>query len=163
MGGGLGLVAACDIAVAASDAIFAASEVRLGLIPSTIAPYVLRAIGPRQARRLFQTGERIDAAQAQRIGLVHEMAEPETTGWQGSIDHRGSARRWPRCAERRQEPDRSPNQSTHHPGTHRRDCGPYRGHPIGSGSDRRLERFSRKAAAGLGARKMNAGRSSTQF
>ena len=77
MGGGLGLIAACDITVALSTAVFAASEVRLGLIPSTIAPYVLRAIGPRQARRLFQTGERIDAAQAHRIGLVHEIAEPE--------------------------------------------------------------------------------------
>jgi methylglutaconyl-CoA hydratase len=77
IGGGLGLIAACDIAVASSTAVFAASEVRLGLIPSTIAPYVLRAIGPRQARRLFQTGERIDAAEAHRIGLVHETAEPE--------------------------------------------------------------------------------------
>jgi methylglutaconyl-CoA hydratase len=77
MGGGLGLIAACDIAVASSTAVFAASEVRLGLIPSTIAPYVLRAIGPRQARRLFQTGERIDAAGAHRIGLVHETVEPE--------------------------------------------------------------------------------------
>jgi methylglutaconyl-CoA hydratase len=77
MGGGLGLIAACDIAVAANSAVFAASEVRLGLIPSTIAPYVLRAIGPRQARRLFQTGERIDAAQAHRIGLVHETAEQD--------------------------------------------------------------------------------------
>ena len=77
MGGGLGLITACDIAVASSMAVFAASEVRLGLIPSTIAPYVLRAIGPRQARRLFQTGERIDAAEAHRIGLVHEAAEPE--------------------------------------------------------------------------------------
>jgi methylglutaconyl-CoA hydratase len=77
MGGGLGLIAACDIAVASSLAVFAASEVRLGLIPSTIAPYVVRGIGPRQARRLFQTGERIDAAHAQRIGLVHETAEPE--------------------------------------------------------------------------------------
>jgi methylglutaconyl-CoA hydratase len=77
MGGGLGLIAACDIAVASSAAVFAASEVRLGLIPSTIAPYVLRCIGPRQARRLFQTGERIDAAHAQRIGLVHETAQPE--------------------------------------------------------------------------------------
>jgi methylglutaconyl-CoA hydratase len=77
MGGGLGLVAACDIAVASNGAIFAASEVRLGLIPSTIAPYVLRAIGPRQAQRLFQTGERIDAAHAQKIGLVHETAEPD--------------------------------------------------------------------------------------
>ena len=77
MGGGLGLVAACDIALASSTAAFAASEVRLGLIPATIAPYVLRAIGQRHARRLFQTGERIDAAHAQRIGLIHETVEPE--------------------------------------------------------------------------------------
>ena len=49
----------------------------IGLIPSTIAPYVVRAIGPRQASRLFVTGERIDAAHAQRIGLVHEVAEPD--------------------------------------------------------------------------------------
>jgi methylglutaconyl-CoA hydratase len=77
MGGGVGLVSACDIAIASSTAIFAASEVRLGLIPSTIAPYVLRAIGPRQAGRLFVTGERIDAARAERIGLVHEIAEPD--------------------------------------------------------------------------------------
>ena len=77
MGGGLGLVSACDIAVASSSAVFAASEVRLGLIPATIAPYVLRAIGPRQASRLFVTAERIDAAHAQRIGLVHEVAEAE--------------------------------------------------------------------------------------
>jgi methylglutaconyl-CoA hydratase len=74
IGGGLGLVAACDIAIASSTAIFAASEVRLGLIPSTIAPYVVRAIGERQARRLFQTAERISAAQAQAIGLVHDVA-----------------------------------------------------------------------------------------
>lgn len=72
IGGGLGLVAACDISLACSAAVFAASEVRLGLIPSTIAPYVVRAIGARQARRLFQTGERISAAQAEKIGLVHE-------------------------------------------------------------------------------------------
>jgi len=77
MGGGMGLVAVCDIALASSKAIFAASEVRLGLIPSTIAPYVVRAIGPRQASRLFVTGERIDAARAQRIGLVHELTEAE--------------------------------------------------------------------------------------
>src|SRR5215472_16215964 len=77
MGGGLGLVASCDMAVASSAAFFAASEVRLGLIPSTIAPYVVRAIGPRQASRLFVTGERIDAAHAQRIGLVHEVGESD--------------------------------------------------------------------------------------
>ena len=77
MGGGLGLIAACDIAIASTAAIFATSEVKLGLIPATISPYVVRAIGPRQASRLFATGERIDAAHAQRIGLVHEVAAPE--------------------------------------------------------------------------------------
>ncbi len=77
IGGGLGLISCCDIAIASSTATFAASEVRLGLIPSTIAPYVLRGMGSRHARRLFQTGERIDAAHAQRIGLVHEVAEPD--------------------------------------------------------------------------------------
>jgi methylglutaconyl-CoA hydratase len=77
IGGGLGLVSACDIAIAASDAKFAASEVRLGLIPATIGPYVVRAVGARWARRLFQTGERITAAQAEKIGLVHEVVEPD--------------------------------------------------------------------------------------
>jgi methylglutaconyl-CoA hydratase len=77
IGGGLGLVAACDIAIAADHAAFAVSEVRLGIIPSTIAPYVLRAIGPRNARRLFQTGERFDGQQALRIGLVHESVNAD--------------------------------------------------------------------------------------
>ena len=72
LGGALGLISACDIAIGSSDAVFGASEVRLGLIPATIAPYVVRAIGERQARRLFQTGERIDAAIAEKIGLLHE-------------------------------------------------------------------------------------------
>lgn len=77
IGGGLGLVCACDIAIAAREAKFAASEVRLGLIPATIGPYVVRAIGERWARRLFQTAERIPAAQAERIGLVHEVVDAE--------------------------------------------------------------------------------------
>lgn len=76
IGGGLGLVCCCDIAVASNTAKFAASEVRLGLIPATIGPYVVRAIGERWAKRLFQTAERITAAQAQSIALVHESAEP---------------------------------------------------------------------------------------
>lgn len=75
MGGGLGLLAACDIVIAASDAVFAASEVKLGLIPATIAPYVVHAIGPRQARRYFLTGERFHADEAVRIGLVHEKVD----------------------------------------------------------------------------------------
>ncbi len=73
MGGGVGLVAVCDIAVGSTNAIFATSEVRLGLVPATISPYVVRAIGQRHARRLFQTAERMDAASAQRIGLLHEV------------------------------------------------------------------------------------------
>lgn len=77
IGGGLGLVSACDIAIASADAKFAASEVRLGLIPATIGPYVVRAMGGRWARRMFQTAERITAAQAERIGLVHEAVAAE--------------------------------------------------------------------------------------
>jgi methylglutaconyl-CoA hydratase len=75
MGGGMGLASCCDIVIAEADAVFALSEVKLGLIPATIAPYVLRAIGERQARRYFQTGERFDGKKAQEIGLVHRVAE----------------------------------------------------------------------------------------
>lgn len=75
-GGGVGLVACCDIAVAAEPAKFCLSEVRLGLMPSTISPFVVRAIGARAARRYFQTGERFDAAEACRIGLVHRTVTP---------------------------------------------------------------------------------------
>lgn len=73
LGGGTGLTACCDVAIAAETAVFGTTEVRLGIIPATIAPYVMRAIGPRQARRYFLTGERIGAPEAQRIGLVHEV------------------------------------------------------------------------------------------
>jgi methylglutaconyl-CoA hydratase len=72
-GGGVGLVAACDIAVGAQDATFALSEARLGLIPATIAPYVIEAIGARQARRYFLSAERFTAAEAFRIGLLHDI------------------------------------------------------------------------------------------
>ncbi len=77
IGGGLGLLSACDIALASNAAVFAASEVRLGLIPATIAPYVVQAIGARAARRLFLTGERITAEQAEKIGLLHAATSPE--------------------------------------------------------------------------------------
>ena len=76
-GGGVGLIACCDIAIASGDAIFSLSEVRLGLIPSVISPYVIAAIGSRAARRYFLSGERFDAEQALRLGLVHEVVEPE--------------------------------------------------------------------------------------
>ncbi len=72
-GGGVGLTACCDIAIAEEGAQFCLSEVRIGLIPSIIAPYVMAAIGSRQARRYFMTAERFDARVAERIGLVHEV------------------------------------------------------------------------------------------
>lgn len=73
LGGGMGLAAACDLCVAAERAVFATSEVRFGLIPSAISPYVIRAIGERQAYRYFQTAERIPATRARELGLVHEV------------------------------------------------------------------------------------------
>jgi methylglutaconyl-CoA hydratase len=73
LGGGAGLVAACDIAVAAAGARFAFSEVRLGLVPAVISPFVLPRIGVSAARHLFLTGERFDAVRAQAIGLVHQV------------------------------------------------------------------------------------------
>jgi methylglutaconyl-CoA hydratase len=76
-GGGVGLAACCDIVLASTAVKFATTEVRLGLIPAVISPYVINAIGARQARRYFLTAEFIDAATALRIGLVHELAEPE--------------------------------------------------------------------------------------
>jgi methylglutaconyl-CoA hydratase len=73
LGGGTGLAAACDMAVASTDAVFSTSEVKFGIIPAVISPYVLRAIGPRHARRYFQTAERISAEKALAIGLVSEV------------------------------------------------------------------------------------------
>jgi methylglutaconyl-CoA hydratase len=76
-GGGLGLLAACDIAIATFDAQFALSEVKLGMIPATIAPHVIAAIGERHARRYMLTAELFSAAEAYRIGLIHEMVADE--------------------------------------------------------------------------------------
>ncbi len=73
-GGGVGLVACCDVAVASEAATFSLSEVRLGLIPAAISPYVVAAMGERAARRYFLTAERFDAREAHRTGLVHEVA-----------------------------------------------------------------------------------------
>jgi len=72
-GGGVGLIACCDIAIATQDATFALSEAKLGLIPATISPYVIDAIGTRHARRYMITAETFDAAEAYRIGLVHDI------------------------------------------------------------------------------------------
>lgn len=77
IGGGVGLVAASDIAIAAEKTVFSLAEVKLGILPSVISPYVLRAIGARQARDVFLTGERFDADEAFRIGLVHQVVPVE--------------------------------------------------------------------------------------
>ena len=77
LGGGVGLVACCDVAVATQGATFSLSEVKLGLIPAVISPYVVAAIGERAARRYFLTAERFTAAEAWRIGLVHEISVGE--------------------------------------------------------------------------------------
>ena len=74
LGGGAGLVACADVAVAAPDAVFAFSEVKLGIVPAVVSPFALAKIGPGAARRYFVTGERFDAETALRIGLVHEVA-----------------------------------------------------------------------------------------
>lgn len=75
--GGVGVVAACDIAVAAEPAHFCLSEARLGLMPATISPYVIRAMGEQASRRYFITAERFDAAEALRLGFVHAVVPPE--------------------------------------------------------------------------------------
>jgi methylglutaconyl-CoA hydratase len=77
LGGGVGLVAACDMAIAAEDAVFALSETRLGLIPSVISPYVIAAIGVRAARRYMLTAERFDAAKAEALGLVSAVVSAD--------------------------------------------------------------------------------------
>jgi methylglutaconyl-CoA hydratase len=76
-GGGVGLVACCDVAIATLNATFSLSEAKLGLIPAAISPYVVSAIGERAARRYFLTAERFDSAEAFRLGLVHDLAQDE--------------------------------------------------------------------------------------
>ena len=75
LGGGAGLVACSDVVVAHEQALFAFSEVKLGLVPAVISPFALAKIGPSAARRYFVTGERFDAATALRLGLVHEVSQ----------------------------------------------------------------------------------------
>ncbi len=75
--GGMGLVAACDIAVASTNAHFCLSETRIGLIPATIGPYVIKALGEQAARRFMVSAERFEAAEAYRLGFVHELCQPD--------------------------------------------------------------------------------------
>jgi methylglutaconyl-CoA hydratase len=77
MGGGVGLACACDFVLAADNARFAVSEARFGILPSVIAPYLIAAVGVRQARRLAISTARIDAAEAMRLGVVHEVASED--------------------------------------------------------------------------------------
>jgi methylglutaconyl-CoA hydratase len=86
LGGGVGLAAVCDIVIAADDAVFALSEVKLGILPAVIAPYVIRKIGVSAARELFLTGVRFSAARALAIGLVHEVVP--ASGLDEAVDRR---------------------------------------------------------------------------
>jgi methylglutaconyl-CoA hydratase len=101
LGGGVGLVACADVTVAEPDAVFAFSEVKLGIVPAVISPFALAKIGPSWARRLFVTGERFDAATALRIGLVHEV-EKDLDGAVERIlrELRGAGPRAARAAKR---------------------------------------------------------------
>jgi len=76
-GGGVGLIACCDVAIATQSATFALTEAKLGLIPAVVAPYVIAAIGERAARRYFLSAERMEASEAFRLGLVHDLAVSE--------------------------------------------------------------------------------------
>jgi methylglutaconyl-CoA hydratase len=85
LGGGAGLAAVCDIAIAADDAIFGFTEVKLGIIPAVISPFVLAKVGASHARALFLTGERFDARRAKHIGLVHEVVPAVELG--AAVEH----------------------------------------------------------------------------
>ena len=76
LGGGTGLACVCNVAIASTEASFATTEVKFGLVPATIGPYVVRALGERAAMRYFLTGERFDASEARRVGMVHEVCAP---------------------------------------------------------------------------------------
>jgi methylglutaconyl-CoA hydratase len=85
LGGGAGLAAVCDIAIAADDAVFGFTEVKLGIIPAVISPFVLAKIGASHARALFLTGERFDAQRAKHIGLVHKVVPTVELG--AAVEH----------------------------------------------------------------------------
>jgi methylglutaconyl-CoA hydratase len=85
LGGGAGLAAVCDVAIAADDTVFGFTEVKLGIIPAVISPFVLAKIGTSHARALFLTGERFDARRAKHIGLVHEVVPPVELG--AAVEH----------------------------------------------------------------------------
>ena len=129
LGGGAGLVACSDIAVADANAVFGFSEVKLGIIPAVISPYALAKIGPSAARRYFVTGERFDAATALRIGLVHEVAADLDAARRGNSRRAEDGRaegdapcKAPRPGQPRRPGDRSEDCRT--PSERRRPGGP---------------------------------------
>lgn len=85
LGGAIGLIACCDIAIATQDTYFCFSEVKLGLVPAVISPYVIRAIGERQARYYFLTAERFNAKKAQQLGLIHQIIDKLPLAEAGSV------------------------------------------------------------------------------
>lgn len=84
-GMGAGLVACCDVAIGVSDALFGFSDVKLGVIPAMVAPYIIRAIGERATRRYFITAERFNAGKAKRLGLLHQVVENDEIDY--AVDH----------------------------------------------------------------------------
>jgi methylglutaconyl-CoA hydratase len=101
LGGGSGVVCCTDVAVAAEDAVFGFSEVKLGIVPAVVSPFVLARIGTADARRLFLTGERFDATTALRIGLVHEITTDLDTAVERVVDElRSSGPEATRAAKR---------------------------------------------------------------
>ena len=150
--GGVGLVAACDIAVASLTAEFCLTETKLGLIPATIAPYVIRAMGPGNARRYFLTAEKFDAGEAFRIGLVQDIVAPDELDG----DHQRTARR-PDAdqrggGDRSQAPGPRPRVPPDRRRPRRRHGGADRGHPPERGRPRRDRVLPREAQAALGRR-----------
>ena len=125
--GGMGLVAACDIAVAAEEAEFCLSEVKLGLTAATISPYVVAAMGERQARRYFLTAERFSAAEALRIGLVHERRRHGGARRQRRRAARSPARGEPGRDRGEQGTDPPRGARRHRPGHDRRHRRAHRG------------------------------------
>ena len=125
-GGGVGLVACCDIAIAAAEATFALSEAKLGLIPATISPYVIDAIGARQARRYFLTAERFEAAEAYRLGLVHDIVPIAQLDDRDQRSPGSAARRGPARAARVQGADPRGRAPAHRRQARRRHRAPHR-------------------------------------
>ncbi len=148
-GGGVGLVAACDIAIGSRDATFRLSEVRLGIVPAMISPYVVAAIGERYARRYFVSGEEFDSAEAFRIGLLHDIVEAR----QSQRADRGHAvagvLRRPACHRRRETADQPRCARGHHRGRRRGHRQYHRRHPRHRRSTGRAFGVPRKTQSGV--------------